>query len=304
MDPMNLSIIIVNWNTKDLLHQCLASIYAHSPELPFEIIVVDNASSDGSAGMVQDHFPETRLLINKENVGFARANNQGIQISQGRYVLLLNPDTEVRSGALQQLIDFLDSTPASGGAGARILNPSGTLQHSCYLSPTLLREWMHLLHLDGRQRRVMDEWDTSTPREAEVLLGACIILRREALEAVGSLDESYFMYSEEVDLCYRLRKAGWQLYWVPQAEIVHYGGQSTRQIATEMFLQLYQSKLNYFRKHYGKSATWRYKFILLTGSLVRLALVPLAYLERPPDRQQHLALAHRYWKLMRLLPTL
>jgi GT2 family glycosyltransferase len=148
----------------------------------------------------------------------------------------------------------------------------------------------------------MAAWSFDQPREVDVLLGACLLLRRAALEQVGLLDENYFIYSEEVDLCYRLQKAGWHLYWVPRAQVVHYGGQSTQQVAAEMFMCLYQGKLLFIRKHYGALAGQIYKLILLVTALARLLVSPLAWLERSPQRQRHLTLANRYWVLIRALP--
>jgi GT2 family glycosyltransferase len=147
----------------------------------------------------------------------------------------------------------------------------------------------------------MSDWRLDTPREVDALLGACLILRRAALDQIGLLDESYFVYSEEIDLCYRLRKASWTLNWVPQAQIVHYGGQSTQQVAKDMFLRLYQGKLLYFRKHHGRLAARIYKSILLVTAAARLLLSPLAWLERPLQRRQHLALAGNYWHLLTTL---
>jgi N-acetylglucosaminyl-diphospho-decaprenol L-rhamnosyltransferase len=300
---MRASIIIVNWNTRELLAHCLASIYAHPPAGDLEVIVVDNASSDGSAAMIRDAFPQVTLLVNEHNAGFAAANNRGIRQSSGTYVLLLNSDTEVGAGALETLLQFMEANPQAGGAGARLLNPDGSLQHSCSPMPTLLREGMHLFHLDYRQRRAMRAWDVATPRPVDVLLGACLLVRREAIEQVGLMDEYYFMYSEEVDYCRRLQEAGWILYWVPQAKVVHYGGQSTRQAATEMFLRLYTAKLRYFRKHDGKRAGQLYKLILVAAALFRLLLLPLALLAPAPKRQEQVSLAQRYWKLVKALPT-
>lgn len=299
---MRLSIVIVNWNTETLLRDCLASIAANPPEGACEVIVVDNASTDGSAAMVRDVFPEVRLLANGENVGFAGANNQGIEASSGEMILLLNADTVVRAGALETLLRFMENHPEAGAAGARLLNPDGSLQHSCSPLPTLLGEGLHLFHLDYRQRRAMQAWDVSRPRPVDVLLGACMLLRRAAVEQVGLLDEGYFMYSEEVDYCRRLQDAGWTLYWAPEAEVVHYGGQSTRQAATEMFLRLYAGKLRYFRKHDGQRAGQIYKLILLGAALFRLLLLPLAFLAPAPERQAQLSLAQRYWKLVSVLP--
>ena len=301
---IELSIIIVSWNTVDLLDACLASIMAHPPRRYFEVIVVDNGSTDGSAQMLHRQYPDVTLLENEKNVGFARANNQGLRQASGRYLLLLNPDTEVRANALDRLIHFLEKHQNAGAVGARILNLDGTLQYSCYPIPTLLNEWLHLFHLDRERRKGMESWDVTQPRTVEALLGACMMVRREALDDVGFFDERFFMYSEEVDFCRRLRAAGWFLYWVPQAQVVHHGGESTRQAATDMFLQLYEGKLLYFRKHHGRGAGLLYKVILFISSLPRLVLVPLAWIERSPRRQQHLATAGRYWQLVRALPEM
>lgn len=301
---MDLTIIIVSWNTKELLAQCLASIAAHPLSASHETIVVDNGSHDGSPHMVAARFPDVQLICNEDNRGFAQANNQAICQAHGKYILLLNPDTELHAGALDALVRFLDEHATAGAVGPRILNPDGTLQHSCSPAPTLLNEWLHLFHLDGERRQGMARWRPDAPRQVETLLGACLMFRREIVEQIGLLDESYFMYSEEVDFCYRMRRAGWALYWAPQATIVHYGGQSTRQIATEMFLQLYQNKLRYFRKHYGLRGAWTYKLILFWASLMRLALSPFSWFEKPAQRREHRALAGRYWRLLVALPGL
>lgn len=306
-DPV-LSIIIVNWNTRELLAECLNSVSDEIATLHpagVETLVVDNASYDGSVQMVRERFPWVQLIENQDNVGFARANNQAIPRSQGRHLLLLNPDTEVKPGALKTLVHFMEDHPQVGGAGARLLNPDGTLQVSCYPAPTLFREFWHLFHLDvlwPYSCYRMADWDLEKPRQADVIQGACLILRREALGQVGLLDEGYFMYSEEVDLCHRLRGGGWPLYWVPQAQVVHHGGQSTQQMAAEMFLQLYQGKIRYFRKHYGWPAALAYKLILLVATLARLLICPLAWLEHPPQRQRHLTLGSHYCRLLLTLP--
>ena len=303
-----LSIIIVAWNTRELLAQCLESFCQEVQALQaagVETLVVDNSSRDGSAQMVRERFPWVKLIENQTNLGFARGNNQAVHQSRGRYVLLLNPDTEVKAGALQKLVGFMEAHPRAGGAGARLLNPDGTLQPSCYQEPTLPREFWRMFHLDavipyGAYR--MATWDLDKPRPVEVVQGACLILRREVLNQVGLLDEGYFIYSEEVDLCHRLRQAGWGLYWVPQAQVVHYGGQSTKQVAADMFLQLYGGKIRYFRKHYGQPATWVYKSILGAATLSRLLITPLAWLESPARREQHFTLASHYRRLLSSLP--
>jgi GT2 family glycosyltransferase len=302
---MALSIIVVNWNTRGLLAGCLASVYAHPPKGKFEVFVVDNASTDGSVQLARESFPQVRLIENSENLGFARANNQAIRECTGRFVLLLNPDTEVQPGALETLIDFMDEQQAAGAAGARLVNPDGTLQPSCHPAPTLSRELWRLFHLDALHPYAcypMGRSDLETPHQVDVAGGACLVLRRDALRQVGLLDEDYFIFSEEVDLCHRLRQRGWEIFWVPQSVAMHHGGRSTQQVAAAMFLRLYQGKVLYFRKHHGRLAAQRYKLILLTAALARLLLCPLAWLERPPQRHQHLALADRYRRLVRALP--
>ncbi len=310
-----LSIVVVSWNTRELLASCLGSIFALaepsggtyrlSPGGPnFEVLVVDNASADGSAGLVRDRFPMVQLIANQENVGFARANNQAMPLCRGRYVLLLNPDTAVAPGALETLVRFMASHPEAGAAGARLLAADGTLQRSCYPAPTLARELWRLFHLDliwpyGTYR--MGRWDTSRPRPVDVVQGACLIVRREVLDRVGLLDPEYFIYSEEVDLCQRIRLAGWRIYWVPAAVVVHHEGQSTRQAAAAMFLRLYQGKVLYFRKNHGRHAARAYKLVLLCAALVRVLLTPLAWAIGSPEQR---AVARHYRRLLVSLPAL
>jgi GT2 family glycosyltransferase len=205
-------------------------------------------------------------------VGFATANNQAIAASSGRYVLLLNSDTVVHPGAFDVLVRFMDEHPEAGAAGPLTLNPNGTLQLSCYPSPTLARELWFLLHLDRLHPYgvyPMARWNRGQPRPVDAVLGACLMVRRSVLEQVGVLDPAYFMYSEEIDLCYRIQRAGWRIYWAPAAVIDHYGGQSTRQVAASMFLQLYRSKVRFFRKNQGRWAAVGYKLVLLAVALPR-----------------------------------
>jgi GT2 family glycosyltransferase len=302
---MKLSIIIVSWNTRELLRACLTSIYTRSLSDPFEVFVIDNDSTDGSSGMIRERFPQVHLTENHENMGFARANNQAIQRSTGRYVLLLNPDTKVKAGALEALVEFMDTNPRVGAAGSRLIYSDGSLQSSCHPEPSLSRELWRLFHLDRLHPYAlyaMDTWDLETPRLVDALQGASLILRRRALDQVGLFDEDYFVYSEEVDLCHRLKKKGWELYWVPQSQVIHYEGQSTQQVSREMFLHLYRGKLLYFRKHHGWLATHIYRAILFTAGLARLLFAPLALFERPQQRQHHLSLASNYVHLLLALP--
>ncbi len=304
---MDLSIIIVNWNTRQLLAECLDSIYASLPDRECEIWVVDNNSKDGSQRMLRELYPEINLIANSCNPGFARANNQAIHQCTGEYILLLNPDTVVKPGALSLLMKFLDEHPQTGAVGPRLINADGSLQISAYPQPTLWREFWRLFHMDNFHPWAlypMQEWDAAAPRQVDVLMGACLMIRRKVLDQIGLFDEDYFMYSEEVDLCCRIRQAGWLINWVPQAVVVHYGGQSTDQVAAEMFLHLYQGKILYFRKHYSWLSVQLYKVVLLLASLGRVALTPIAFIEPPERRKKYLELSDNYRRLIGALPNL
>jgi GT2 family glycosyltransferase len=269
--------------------------------------LIDNASSDDSLELVKREYPLVKIIANQENVGFSRANNQGIRQCQAEFIALLNPDAVVQPFAIKRLVDFLNTHPETGIVGPRLLNADGTPQGSCYPFPTLTRELWRLLHLDkihsfGSYNQ--SNWDLTRPQEVDSIQGACMLIRREVFDQIGLLDEDYFMYTEEIDFCYRAKKAGWKIVWLPTAEVIHYGGQSTRQAATSMFLQLYRSKLLFFRKHYGRLVAWIYKLIIFFVSLIRLTLTPFAWLEKLPKREQHLALSCNYLRLIAALPQL
>jgi N-acetylglucosaminyl-diphospho-decaprenol L-rhamnosyltransferase len=269
--------------------------------------VVDNASDDGSPALVHERFPQVQLIENTENVGFARANNQAIRLSAGHYILLLNSDTIVKRGAIDALVDFMNAHPQAGACGARLLNQDGSLQFSCSPAPTLGGEFKRLFYIPGMRPDgyyPMQDWDRNLSRRVDVILGACLMLRHKTLDQVGLMDEEYFMYSEEVDLCHRLAMAGWELYWVPQGEVIHLGGQSTRQVSEAMFLRLYQAKLIYFRKQHGRRQALLYKLIIMAAALFRIMLSPLASLEQPLKRQAFLATAENYKRLLLALPSL
>ena len=308
--PLDLSIIIISWNTRELLAECLTSVHEElvlHPQLRCETFVIDNASHDGSAGMLNRAFPWVKLGQNQANIGFARANNQAIQQSSGRYVLLLNPDTRIIPGALQALVQFMDTHPAAGAAGSRLLNPDGSLQPSCHPAPTLAREWWRLFHLDLLYPYAvypMHDWLPTLPRLVDVVQGTSMIIPRDVLGVVGGLDADYFIYSEEVDLCCRIQHAGYKIYWVPQSAVIHYGGQSTQQVAAEMFLRLYQGKILYFRKHRGQLAAGIYKLILFAASTARLMISPLAWLIPSAEPNRRRQLAGHYCRLVVALPRL
>ncbi len=280
---MTVSVVVVSWNTRDLLRNCLLTVDREARQLndgELEVFVVDNGSTDGTVQMLQKSFPSVALIANTENVGFAVANNQALARCRGEYVLLLNPDTELKAGAIAQMARFLKSRLYVGAVGPLLVSPDGSMQESCYPRPTLFRELWRLLYLDRLHRLTnypMAEWTLDRPRQVETLQGACILIKRSVLDEIGLLDQDFFIYTEEIDLCRRILAAGWRIYWLPIATVVHYGGQSTRQAASKMFIELYRSKLHYFRKHNGWLGGFLYKVILLICIVPRLVLPPLAW---------------------------
>lgn len=304
-----LTIVIVSWNTREILAACLESVANEIESWPqdtVETFVVDNGSSDGTQEMITIHFPWVRLIKNRSNVGFARANNQVIKRCQSSYVLLLNSDTVVHPGAFQILLEFMDCHPSVGACGPLLLNGDASLQSSCDPEPTVSRELWRLLHLDKAIRySVYDQkaWCRTRFHETDVLKGACMLIRCEALNQTGGFDEEYFFYSEEVDLCKRIRQNGWSIYWVPQATVTHLGGQSTRLVANEMFQNLYKYKLLYFRKHYGDFRANLYKCVLGIGALARIITVPVATrFGDPAKRCERQMLFANYRRLLFSLP--
>jgi GT2 family glycosyltransferase len=308
-DRPRVSIVIVSWNTRQLLRECLQSVRVAVRDFSggAEVVVIDNASHDSSPEMVRQEFPEVDLVCNTSNPGFAAANNQGIRRTRGRYVLLLNPDTVGRAGFLRLLAAFLDAHPETGAVGPRVVGAQGEHQVSCYPLPTLGREMWRLFHLDRiRPRGIYPPsfFEATTPQPVESMLGACLLVRRDALEDAGLLDERYFIYTEEIDLCRRLQDRGWQLYWIPESVIVHYGGASTTQVALRMFVELYRSKVQYFRKHFGRRGAIGYKAVLVAAALPRMGLATVAMAVRPADREKWRALLTNYSALIARLPAL
>lgn len=306
---LDLSVIIVNWNTRDLLLKCLACVYKAQGPLAMEVIVVDNHSDDDSLIAARRSFPQTQLIENPANLGFAKANNQGIRLAQGRYVLLLNSDAFVHEETLNGMVQFMDLHPDSGAAGCRLYNENGSLQRSCYAFPTLLTELWQLTWLDrlfpqsctfGKYR--MSYWDMADSRPVDAVMGACLILRKEALDQIGLLDEQFFLFSEETDLCYRLKQAGWLVRYFPQASAIHLWGGSSEQGSQETFLHLYRSRVLFFRKHYGKWKTRLYKTELFLGSLLRVILAGFSGMLHGDDREarkgeHYNRLLHTLWSM-------
>ena len=262
---MDCSIIIVNWNVRDLLRRCLAALPAAAgPRMRWETIVVDNASADGSAAMVRGEFPGVRLLANTANRGFAGGNNQALAISRGRTVLFLNPDTEAAPGAIATLLAVLDADPTAAVAGPQLRNPDGSVQSSRRRFPTVATALIESTPLQpyaagmGLLARyyVADQPDTAR-QDVDWLTGACLLVRRAALQETGGFDERYFMYSEELDLCRRIRAAGWRIVYEPVAVVVHFEGQSSGQDVPARHIRFNRSKVRYFLRWHGRrTAAW------------------------------------------------
>ena len=255
MSLIDVSIIIVNWNTRDILRKCIESVYTQSRNI--ELIVIDNASTDRSANMVKKLFPHVFLIENQENKGFAAANNQGINIARGRYVLLLNSDTVVLDNAVAKTVRFADAHLDAAVVACRVLNPDKTLQPTCFMFPSILNMLLSTTYLYklfpkskffGRER--MTWWDRRDEREVDVVTGCFMLVRREAIEQVGVMDEQFFMYGEETDWCYRFKQTGWKIMFAPVGEIVHLGGQSSQKLWEEMLIQLRLSILKFINKHH------------------------------------------------------
>jgi N-acetylglucosaminyl-diphospho-decaprenol L-rhamnosyltransferase len=260
----DLAIVIVNWNVRDLLRDCLASVYSDlaTNGLQAEVWVVDNASQDGSPDMVRAEFSQVRLVVSRENLGFAGGNNLALRQLETTappcYVLLLNPDTEVRPGALRTLVDFMDTHPQAGVAGARLFYGDGSFQHGAFGFPGLWQIMFDLFplparlyesRLNGRYPRAW--YERGEPFSVDHPLGAAMMVRWEVTRQVGLFDEGFHMYCEEIDWCMRIKRAGWEIYGVPRAEVIHHEGQSTAQIREDSFVNLWRSRRRLYDKHYG-----------------------------------------------------
>ncbi|HEY68397.1 MAG TPA: glycosyltransferase family 2 protein [Thermoflexia bacterium] len=275
---IDLSIVIVNWNVRDLLRRCLHSIPNLQSSPSGEVIVVDNASTDGSVEMVRAEFPGVHLIANADNRGFPAANNQGIAVAQGRYVLLLNPDTEVVGDALATMVAFADAHPDVGIVGPQLLNPDGSVQSSRRRFPTLATAFFESTWLQGYAPRrlleryyVLDRPDDAV-QDVDWVTGAAVMARREAIEQVGLLDEGFFMYSEELDWCRRFREAGWRVVYLPAAQIVHHVGKSSEQVVAARHIHFQTSKVRYFRKYHGSPAAEALRLFLLGNYVWQLGL--------------------------------
>jgi len=267
---IDVSIIVVNWNTKEYLNDCLISIFRETQTITFEVIVVDNGSVDQSAEMVRELFPQVKLIANDDNKGFPRANNQGIAISSGRYVLLLNSDTVILDGAIQKLVGFADSHPEAGAVGGTMLGKNRKIDPLCFRKRfDAVTAWQEYLFLHKRGGKV--DVQKLDKREVDVLVGAYMMVRSEVIKEIGGLDELFFLSAEDLDWCLRIRKAGWKIYYYPESVIIHYGSTSFKRSWDRGIITGYHSKELLFHKHYGIRSLLLLRGAAVIGSLIRWA---------------------------------
>ncbi|MBI5453582.1 MAG: glycosyltransferase family 2 protein [Deltaproteobacteria bacterium] len=246
----DVSFIIVSWNAKKYLIECLSSIRDDAGGVDHEVIVVDNASTDGSQEAVKALFPEARLIGQSTNTGFAAANNAGIRESKGRYIFLVNSDIKVIPGCIGRVVRYLDKNRGAGLVGPRVLNADGTLQLSCRRAPSLGRNLLAALGFESIRKDLLYHPHDRT-REVDVLSGCFIAARREAVEEAGLLDERFFFYAEDKDWCKRLKAAGWKIIYLPEAVALHYGGKSSANAPLRYYIEMHRANLRYWAKHHG-----------------------------------------------------
>ncbi|MDD5593560.1 MAG: lipid-A-disaccharide synthase-related protein [Candidatus Margulisbacteria bacterium] len=255
---IDLSIIIVNYNDRRFLEGCLNSVYNSTHKASFEIIFVDNHSTDDSVEYVKTHYPKVRLVENTANLGFCRANNRGLKVYRGRYALLLNMDTVVKDGAFDQMLEFMDSHPEAGACGPKLLNADGTPQHQ-----------------GGLFNRKF--WLATQPVKVDYVIGAALMVRREVIDRVGGLDENFFFSNDDLDWCRRIRQAGWQVYFLPQAEVVHFGGFTINRFKQKLFVEGFRGGLYFSRKHYGNLIYQIYRVLLILTMVPAILVSSLLY---------------------------
>ena len=278
----DVSIILVCWNNKSYLEPCLKSLYEADLQFRFEIIVVDNGSTDGSQAMLEEKFPGVRIIQNDSNVGLSKASNQGIEVSDSKYILLLNNDTIVNGPSLNSMVAFLDSHPDAGASGGRLLNPDGSFQAGYAVFSTLWEEILIATRLgEFNKKGYPSHFDTNQITAVGWLSSACLLLRSTALDQVGLLDEEYFIYGDEADLQYRLNQSGWKVYYLPEATTIHYGGRSMDRWRRRKMV--YRGKMLFYKKNYGFLRSLSLRFVL--GLISGLKLVVWEFISILPNKR-------------------
>ncbi len=273
---MELSVIIINWNTRELVLECMDSVYRTTEGLDFEVILVDNGSTDGSVDAVRRRFPQAVVVANPENLGFAGACNRGVERARGRYLAILNSDTVLTPSSLKTLVEFMDANPRVAICAPQLLNMDGTLQNSIANLPTLATELLNksLLRRLFPERYPGKELRIETPVEVESVIGACMVIRKKALDEVGGFDEDYFFFLEETDLCVRMHRNGWKVVFHPGVRVYHLQGASAKRVNTRARVEYWRSRYIFFKKH----RTPLEMALLKTGLLLKAFVDWLFYL--------------------------
>jgi GT2 family glycosyltransferase len=291
---MRLSLLIISHNTRELTLACLRSVFEQTRGVSFEVIVVDNASADGSAAAIADEFPQMKLIRSATNLGFARANNLAAKRAEGRYLLLLNSDTEALEGAIEALVNFADRHPQAGIVGGRTFFADGCLNPtSCWRQPSL---WSLLCLGTGltsvfRRSRLFDpesygRWGRDTARRVDIVSGCCLLIRRELWESLGGFDERFFMYAEDADLCLRAGELGYDCMICPEARLIHHGGRSER-VREEKLVRLLTARTQLIRKHWPAHKAWIGTQLIRTWAATRMAALGLGSLCRACSRESY-----------------
>ncbi len=305
---IDVSIIIPSWNAKNFLHECIKSILEDTSNYQREIIVIDNASTDGSPEMVVDQFPQIKLIQNEENLGFAKACNIGMRVAKGQYVVIVNSDVIVRKECISRMVAYMDQHTEIGILGPKILGQDGTVQRSCMGFPTLWNSFCRALALDtifpssklfGGQ--LMTFWSHESIRRVDVINGCFWMVRQDALKNVGLLDEDFFMYSEDKDWCKRFRKEGWEVTFYPEAEAIHFEAGSSSNAPVKFYMEMQRANLQYWKKHHNYAAQICFKLISLMHHSFRILGQMILFIIRPPKRENCTFKINRHIACIRLI---
>jgi GT2 family glycosyltransferase len=303
---MDISVCIVNWNTKELLSNCIDSILEKTSDVSYEVIVVDNNSTDGSAEMVKRRFPNCKLIESKENLGFSRGNNLGLWEATGKYILFLNPDTILITNALLGMFQFMEVNTDVGAVGCKLRSQDGSIQFTCARTyPSLWNQFCDMMMLNRLFPRSkmfstieMVYWDHKDSSAVDCLSGACIFAMKGIVTELRGFDEGFFMYAEDVDLCYRIKREGWTLYYLASEEIFHLEGASSKKQSQEYFSTIAMRESNYhlFEKHRGKIPAQLYKTITFIGSIFRLIIIMASVFVLRNSRMKMSEKKTAFWK--------
>lgn len=293
----DVSIVVVSYNCRNYLIDCLKSLEIITTKYSYEVIVVDNASNDDTYDEVQPLFPQYTFIHNEKNLGFSNANNQGILRANGRNILLLNPDTVVLDNAIDMMVEFLDSNPDAGACGCRLLNDDGSLQPSYFGFPNIYKEIGHLLRIDrdsliyrklcslgyfkNKSNASFIASDNRTAvEEFDYLLGACLMIKGDVIDNVGMLDDNIFMYIEDTEICFRIKQHGYKIFYLPFGQIIHYGGKSSATADKRMLKEYTRSRIYFYKKCYGYFMSLMLKSIIIVNMLIKMVLI---WFEKPDN---------------------